>query len=188
MRWSSRWLLETQRGFSTFESLMPLSVAAALALAAPVLRHLASDSDRAGTVNAVLIGLRSARQLAEETGKTVTVCPAAAQDARRCGDPADWSHGLVAFVDLDRDGRQGAREAVLWSRVPDAAGLRVTSDQPSFSFSPFYVRQRDAPNTEGRITVCDPRDPAGARTIEVGPRRRAQLSDTVSPPDACVDG
>lgn len=175
-----------QRGFSSFEAMMPLSLAAVLAVALPVGGRLLAGADRAGAVNTVLAALRSARQLSEETGRTVTVCPAAPA-AQACGAAAQWGQGMMAFADLDRDGQRGAGERVLWHVTVPAAGLRISSDRGRFSFTPLYVRGADIPNTEGYIRVCDPADPAGARTIEVGPRRRAQLV-SAAPRDTCDPG
>ena len=167
-------------GYSTVAVTGPLSLAAFLiSTAFSPFQHFMQDSRRCAVVNDLLITVRHAQNISDRMGQTVTVCAAADAAVTRCSHTADWSHGWIAFVDLDGDGQMDAAERakVLLQTVNGNPGIKVSATEASFSFRPYYAPSAGTARGAGAIAVCDARGKVAAREIVIDGHAAPRATD-----------
>jgi type IV fimbrial biogenesis protein FimT len=148
-------------GFTLIETAAALAVVGILAgIALPSLQG-AAESARAGEAKAALMEswLASVNHAAV-TGSEVVLCPG---DAGGCRASVDWTHGWIAFADLDGDRTRDPNETLLKSPGPLHGRVHLRS-------TPGRVRLVFQPNggTAGSNvtwTLCDGRGPGDATTL-----------------------
>jgi len=148
-------------GFTLIEALIALAVVALLVGVAVPAWSSASESAHAGAAQAALFeSLVGAIDHAALTGTEVVLCPG---NASGCRDSVDWSHGWVAWVDLDGDRALDAGETMLGthSALGGAVHLRSTSGRRRIVFQP------NGGNAGSNVTftLCDGRGAAKARAL-----------------------
>lgn len=92
-----------QAGFTLFELLITLAIAAILAAAAiPGMTDFVANNRAAAQTNQVVGALRLARNAAVTRGAPVSICAVDPSDKNRCATGASagsWSRGWIVFVD-----------------------------------------------------------------------------------------
>ena len=111
-----------------------------LSLAAPSLRNIVADSQRATAVNELVTTIHAARSAAITRNEQVTVCPSST--GLSCDD-SQWEDGWMYFTDPDQS-RQVGRDEVILGTGPGIANLEIKSND----FERFFVYR---PN--GRLMV-----------------------------------
>jgi type IV fimbrial biogenesis protein FimT len=150
-------------GFTLIEALVAMSLLGILAgMAVPAARD-AYEAGRSGAAKAPLLDawLTSVTHAAA-TGSEVVLCPG---DASGCRNSTDWSHGWIAFADLDGNRTRGEHEPLL--ATAGALGgnvhLRSTVGRTRMVFQPHA----GSAGTNLTWTLCDGRGPDAASTIVV---------------------
>lgn len=147
------------RGFSLFELIVTLSVAAILAtIAIPSYRSLVQDSGLTTQTNELVGALNYARATAVARGTTVTLCSSA--DQLTCRNDSDWSVGWLVYTG-GASATPGNGAEILRVHRALAGGITLTAstEQPiDFNSSGFAMsghsieaRAEDASTTQ---TVC----------------------------------
>jgi len=173
-------------GYSVVGVTGPLSLTAFLisTIFSPF-QHFMQDSRRCAVVNDLMITVRQVQKIADQMGRTVSVCAAADAAATRCSPTADWSRGWIAFVDLNGDGRMDHLEAdaVLLRTVNGEAGVKVSATEAAFSFRPYYAPSAGTARGAGAFAVCDARGASSTREVVVSAHAapRAQAPDARAP-------
>lgn len=160
-----------------------LALVALAAIVLPGLRTFLHEAQRSAVVNEIQLGIRSAGEAANQLGKTVTLCAAAAGGAQ-CADDGNWSSGWLAFVDLDANGSMDTHERRLrlWQRRNGHSDIAVAASPATLSFHPYYARAL-VPARLGTVTVCDRSGIAPARRIEID---RAGLPNLAAAPGCAL--
>jgi len=163
-------------GFTLIEALIVLAIAAVLVGAAVPAWSSASESAHAGAAQAALFeSLVGAIDHAALSGSEVVLCPG---DATGCRDSIDWSHGWVAWADLDGDRARDPGETLLQTHAAlgGAVHLRSTSGRRRLVFQP------NGGNAGSNVTftLCDGRGPAQARALVLANDGRLHASHTTS--------
>lgn len=148
-------------GFTLIETLIALVIAALLVGIAVPAWSSASESAHAGATQAALLeSLTRSIDHAALTGSEVVLCPG---DASGCRDTVDWSHGWVAWADLDGDRTRDAGETLLQTEpaLRGSVHLRSTSGRRRLVFQP------NGGNVGSNVTftLCDGRGAAQARSL-----------------------
>lgn len=147
------------RGFSLFELVVTLSVAAILAtIAVPSYRSLVQSNGLTTQTNELVGALNYARATAVTRGTTVTLCSSA--DRVTCRNDTDWSTGWLVYTG-NPNATPGNGADVLRAHRALAGGVTLTAstEQPiDFNSSGFAMsghsieaRAEDASATQ---TVC----------------------------------
>jgi len=129
----------------------------------PGLRTFVHESQRAAVVNELQLEVRRAARTAGNLDRVVMLCAVAADGT--CSGTADWSHGWIAFVDIDANGvmdPEEATDAVLWRTSNGHPNIVVSVEPAVLVFRPGFVTE-----SLGQITVCDRERHGGARTIGI---------------------
>jgi type IV fimbrial biogenesis protein FimT len=162
------------------ETLACLVVCATLAaIAAPGFTDLTARSLAAGASNQVLALLNHARSEAVMRRRSTGICPTT--DAQTCLKTAEWSGGLLSWVDENDNGLRDRDEPVI--RVMDARDLRGQRllGAPGRSHLGFRADGRSA-GRNATLKLCG-RDGALSRKIIVnnGGRSRIEASKRHEP-------
>jgi type IV fimbrial biogenesis protein FimT len=151
----------TALGFTLLEALIAMAVVAILACVAVPAWSSAREAAHNGSAQAALLeSLLGAISHAALSGSDVVLCPG---DTGGCRPTTDWSHGWVAFADIDRDRIRGPSETLL--KTMGALGgkvhLRSTSGRTRLVFQP------NGGNAGSNVTftLCDGRGPDKAATL-----------------------
>jgi type IV fimbrial biogenesis protein FimT len=153
----------TQRmhGFTLIEALIVLAIGAILLGAAVPALTGALESARASSAKADLLQtLTRSIGHAAMAGSEVVLCPG---DAHGCRDTADWSHGWIAYADIDGNRRRSANETLL-QLEPALAGkvhLRTTPGRTRLVFQPNGGNA----GSNASFTLCDGRGAAQAMAL-----------------------
>mgnify|MGYP003584072503 CR=1 FL=1 len=152
-----------QAGFSLAEMVVAMAVIAILAgVALPAYRG-AREAAYAGAARAAVgESLLKAISHAALTGSEVVLCPG---DANGCRASIDWSHGWMAFADLDGDRQRTPNETLLHEQLSLGGNvhLRSTIGRTRLVFQP------NGGNAGSNVTftVCDGRGPAKAVALVI---------------------
>jgi type IV fimbrial biogenesis protein FimT len=158
-------------GYTLIELLVTLALCALLvALAAPAFADLVLDARLTATVNRLVHGMHLAHQEALKSGMDVVLCRS--PSGRQCDHTAEWTSGVIVFLNRDRDDppRVDANEPVLQveGRLPVGA---ILANRRAFVFRPFGLR-----SVNGTLTVCDRRGNRRARAVVVSYTGRPRAS------------
>jgi type IV fimbrial biogenesis protein FimT len=154
--------MRTARGFSLWELLCALGIAAITAtLALPGFNSFLLDARQTADINALVLAVQLARSEAAKRGRPVTVCSTA--DEQTCGGETDYATGWMVFVNLDdrQPPQRAPAEPVLFLHRTETRG-RVTANRSAFEFRPYWRR-----STNGTVTFCDERGNDSARAVIV---------------------
>lgn len=174
------------RGFTLLELIVTLSIAGVLlGLAVPAFGGMWRNSQRTVAVNALVHGIFLARSTALTRRHTVTICRS--PDGQACSNgTADWQHGWMVFVNLDRDEPpiRDDNEPVLAVQAAWGTGT-ITSNRRSYSFRPHQHRV-----VNGTVVFCDRRGSAEARAIIINSAGRPRVAkrDSENRPLRCPGG
>jgi len=148
-------------GFTLLELVASVSVVGILAgIAIPAVRDAAEATRSGAATGALLASWMASVSHAANTGAEVVLCPG---DAGGCRATTDWSHGWIAFADLDGDRTRSAGETLL-REAPALGGevhLRSTVGRTRVVFQP------NGGNAGSNVTwtLCDGRGPDAAITL-----------------------
>lgn len=163
-------------GFTLIEALVTVSLLAVLVtLAAPGLNELVRNNRMAAQTNDIMSLFAFARAEAMRRGARVTVCPS--DNGSDCSGSLDWSSGMIAFVDTDRDGIVGVGEEVLRVMPALSGGNTLAASGGVFSFIQF--RGSGVAMSPGGVKLCDDRPDKG-RLIVISPT--GSIRKTVNQP------
>ena len=170
-------------GFTLIEAVISLSVASILAGIALPAVHGVAEAGRSGAAKGTLVeSWMVSTSHAANTGSEVVLCPG---DAGGCRGGIDWSHGWIAFADLDGDRTRSPRETLLKRAEPlgGKVHLRSTAGRTRMVFQP------NGSNAGSNITwtLCDGRGPEAAITIVVANNGRLRTgTPTAAAALACM--
>jgi type IV fimbrial biogenesis protein FimT len=165
------------RGFTFLEMLIAIAVAAVLlAVAIPAWSSARAKVHSTNVRAAMTITLNDSLRHATVAGAEVVVCPTLGTAA--CVKGTDWSHGWIAFADLDGDRIRSARETLL-HREPKLEGgikLRSTPGRTRLVFQP------NGSNAGSNVTftLCDDRGPRHAITLVLANNGRLRAGKPTS--------
>ena len=148
-------------GFTLLEALVAMAVIATLACVAVPAWSNAREAAHNGSAQAALLeSLIGAISHAALTGSEVILCPG---DAGGCRATTDWSHGWIAFADIDRDRVRDPADTLL-KKIGPLGGkvhLRTTTGRMRLVFQP------NGGNVGSNVTftLCDGRGPAKAASL-----------------------
>ncbi len=165
-------------GFSYTSLLTALAVIAiGSAIAAPSFRG-SIESNRATIVaNRLLAELNRARSESVMLRKYVSICPSV--DGINCHDKPVWSHGLITFHDLNRDGQRSPGERIVRElTTADFHQLHLTSSR-NRPFMGYRPDGRGA-GTNLTIRVCNT-DGKVLRKLIINTGGRARVARTKKP-------
>lgn len=148
-------------GFTLLEALIAMAVIAILACVAVPAWSSAREAAHNGSAQAALLeSLLGAVSHAALTGSEVVLCPG---DAGGCRATTDWSHGWVAFADIDGDRVRDPADTLLKTIGPlgGKVHLRTTTGRMRLVFQP----NGGTVGSNVTFTLCDGRGPAKAATL-----------------------
>ncbi|HZV22221.1 MAG TPA: GspH/FimT family pseudopilin [Luteimonas sp.] len=149
------------RGFTLVEAAIALALISLLVGAAVPAWSGALESAHATSAKVALVDtLTRSISHAALAGSEVVMCPGATDG---CRDTIDWSHGWIAYADIDGNRQRGPNETLLQVQ-PALAGkahLRSTTGRTRVVFQP------NGGNAGSNITftLCDGRGAAQATTL-----------------------
>jgi len=170
-------------GFTLIEAVVVMGCVGLLAgIAVPALRN-AHEAGLSGAAKAPLLDAwLSSVSHAAATGTEVVLCPG---NADGCRDTIDWSHGWIAFADLDGNRTRGAHETLL-AKAEALGGnvhLRSTVGRTRMVFQPHG----GPAGSNLTWTLCDGRGPDDATTIVVANNGRLRSgTPTLAAAQACM--
>lgn len=175
------------RGFTLIELMVVLAVATVLlTIGIPSFRSLIANQRASTSINEVLASFRLARSEAIKTARSVTVCKS--EDGATCDDAVEWEAGWIVFLntgpgtpDTVDPGDQIIR---VNSGLPGGLTLRPIGDVDTFlSYRPTGSAGTTAQNLSGTLTLCDPREIADTRALNISVSGSTNVSY-----DAAFDG
>lgn len=157
-------------GFTLLEALIAMAVVSILACLAIPAWSSAREAAHNGSAQAALLeSLLGAISHAALTGSEVVVCPG---DAGGCRASIDWSHGWIAFADVDGDRARDPGETLLKAIGPLGGNvhLRSTVGRTRLVFQP------NGGNAGSNVTftLCDGRGAAKAASLVMANDGRMQ--------------
>lgn len=143
--------MQEQRGFTLYELLLTLLLAALLAgLAIPSFSASLARGRQAAEVDALFHAVHRARKESVMRRKVVSVCPSL--NGQQCHSSKDWSSGWLLFENRDRDSppRVDPGEPVLQRHIADGA-VQISANRRGFTLRATFLRA-----TNGTLVFCDP--------------------------------
>lgn len=171
-------------GYSLFELLVTLSLAAALLLIGiPSFESMLARSRQQVEVDALFHALHLARKESIMRRRVVSICPS--PDGVQCQPGRDWSSGWVMFENKDRDSppRIDQGEPVL-RRHEVGENIVVKANRQAFTLRATFLRA-----TNGTFVICDRAGriaPKGLVVSYTG-RPRVALSAPAGKPYSCAE-
>ena len=170
------------RGYTLFELMITVLLLVLLsAIAVPSFSASLARNRQRVELDALFHAIHVARKESIMRRKVVSICPS--EDARTCGDAAQWSSGWLMFENIDRDSppRLDDGETLLQRHVV-RPGVVLHANRPGFTLRATFLRA-----TNGTIVVCDrgARIPAKALVISYTGRPRVALKKTNGEPYTC---
>jgi type IV fimbrial biogenesis protein FimT len=171
-------------GFTLLDALLGMSIAVLVfGIALPNYRDAVARVHAAAARSAMTMTLFGAMRDSTVNGKEAVVCPS--RDAGVCSEGTDWSHGWIAFIDVNGDRYRSAGEAVVGRQPALDGDVRLHSTQGR----PRIVFQPNGSNAGSNVTftLCDRRGPDEAlRLILANNGRLRALPAQAGPALACV--
>ena len=174
----------TRRGFTLYELLMTLALAAILlSLGVPAFSGTLASSRQAAEINALFHAIHLARKESIVQRQTVSLCPST--DGRACAGRTDWSAGWLVFRNTDGDSPPAvdAGEVILQAHSVDPR-VRITANRVAFTLRATVKRA-----TNGTLVICDVADrvrPKGLVVSYTG-RPRVAFERTNRKAYSCAD-
>jgi type IV fimbrial biogenesis protein FimT len=171
------------RGFTLIEAMIALAVTSTLIVVAVPACGAAMESARATSTKADLVAtLTRSITHAATAGSEVVLCPGGSGG---CRNSSDWSHGWIAYADIDGNRQRGANETLLQAEPPLAGKvhLRSTAGRVRVVFRP------NGGNTGSNVTftLCDGRGLASATTLVLANDGRLRAgTPTTAAAAACI--
>jgi type IV fimbrial biogenesis protein FimT len=172
-------------GFTLLEALIVMAVVTILlALAVPAFGNARAAAHAGAARAALLDSLMTASSHAAVTATHVVLC--ASRDGASCSGDPDWSHGWLAFADLDGNRIPGPHETLLRRQpaLDGSARLRSTVGRTRLVFQP------NGGNAGSNVTftLCDRRGPAHAVSLVLANDGRLRSGKPApAAVKACVD-
>ncbi|MAY25125.1 MAG: type IV fimbrial biogenesis protein FimT [Polycyclovorans sp.] len=142
------------KGFTLIELMVTIAVLVILAtVAVPSFTAVIRSNRAVSEANQIVSFITLARSEAVRRNRTVTICPSA--DGASCAGGADWSAGIVVFVDIDPIGERSdddAAEPLLQVLQPLSTVSTITTNLTGGTLS-YSAAGRTARRTMGTITV-----------------------------------
>jgi type IV fimbrial biogenesis protein FimT len=170
-----------ERGFTLFELMIVLSIAAVLAaLAVPAMRSFLQNQQQSSAVTNLMTTLQYARSEAIKedvpvtgtdcTGTGVCVCPSA--NGTSCDPAGNWNNGWIVYTSSPVDG-----VSVLEAVGALQSGLTMSTSPATVAVT---YQPNGTTNLGGLVefTLCDSRGSAYARELEVSISGSIQASST----------
>ena len=170
-------------GFTLIEAVVVASVVSILAgIAVPAFQDASESVRSSAGKSALMESWMLSVAHAANAGSEVVLCPG---DAGGCRDSIDWSHGWIAYADIDGNRQRGPNETLLKQAKPlgGKVHLRSTIGRTRVVFQP------NGGNAGSNITwtLCDGRGEAKATTIVVSNQGRLRGgSPTAAGAQACM--
>ena len=170
-----------QRGFTLFELMIVLSIAAVLAaLAVPGMHSFLQTQQQISAVTNLMTSLSYARSEAIKEDVPVTgvnctgtgVCLCASANGSTCDPAGNWNNGWIIYSSANN--ANGALEAT--GALQTGLTLTANPATPAVTFQPNGTSNVAALTT---FTLCDSRGAAYAREVEVDVTGRVQASSKV---------
>ncbi len=176
--------MERFRGYSLFELLMTLLLAALLmTLGLPSFGNIMADHRLRVELNALFHNVHLARKESIARRRAVTICPSLNGDS--CDPGNNWSAGWIRFVNTDRDEPpvRDPGEPLLY-RHEVADQTRITANRRGFTLRTTVLRA-----TNGTLVFCDRENRVEPRALVISytGRPRAARQDRRGRAYACAD-
>lgn len=174
------------RGFTLLEMLIAIAATAVLlAIAVPAWSAARAKVHATSVRAAMTVTLNDSLRHATVAGAEVVICPTF--DTASCVRSTDWSHGWIAFADLDGDRNRSERETLL-HREPKLDGgvkLRSTPGRTRLVFQPYGSNA----GSNVTFTLCDGRGPRHAITLVLANNGRLRAgTPTAAAASECAYG
>ena len=161
----------TQRGYSLFELLMTVTLAALIAgLGLPSFGGLIADKRLRAEADALFHAVHLARKYSIVRRRVISLCPSL--DLEYCAPGSDWSSGWILFENIGRVGTdiRSPDETLLDARRVDPA-VSINANRQSFSFRSTHLRA-----TNGSLVICDQKNRARSRAVVVSYTGRPRVA------------
>ena len=168
------------QGFTLIEMLITIAIVAIVAaLAAPSLRDLVLNNQRAAQLNAMVASMSLARAEAVKSGRNAIVCISDGAANPDCdGGATEWEQGWLVVVDTDGDGNisraDGDQVVDIREDLADGTTLRAV-DGGGNDVSAVTYEANGESDVAGTFSMCDPRGAADARSITIELTGRASV-------------
>lgn len=178
--------LRRSQGFTLFDALLGMCITALVfGIALPNYRNAVAQVHAASARSAMTMTLFGAMRDSTVNGKEAVVCPSRGTNA--CSESTDWSHGWIAFIDLNGDRQRSAGEVLVRRQAALSGDVRLYSTQGR----PRIVFQPNGSNAGSNVTftLCDRRGPDEAlRLVLANSGRLRALPARAGDAVACTAG
>lgn len=163
-----------QVGFTLFELLVALAIAAILATAGlPRLHDMVLDNRITAHANHFVATMSAARSSAVRYQRPAVVCATSNFDVAvpTCSGSTDWSNGWIVWVDKNRDATTAANEIVVVA--PPIGGSITMNSAAADRFS--YDARGFGTSAGDSLSFCDDREGETGRVIRINAAGRVNV-------------
>jgi type IV fimbrial biogenesis protein FimT len=182
---------KTHGGFTLIELIITLAVAALLfGLAIPPMSSFIKNNRLSTQTNQMVAHINMARGEAIKRGRVVILCrsnnPTAAAPVCQ-GDPGpdvanNWSKGWLIYATTATSGQRAyqAGDSLLAVGAGIPSGVTITSNSDGNIYLAFNPNGSLVSGNTQRYAICDDRNEAGGRVIELSPTGRPNILHTTA--------